>query len=150
MNATDLEAILRGLAPTLKAIVADIAAIKARALTPMQMELLSNPEALRKAIGIPQEPAGSAITVEIIQSMIDTAIGAALAALPVARDGDRGPPGDPGRDGTSVTLDDVRPIISEEIGRQLAELMQERATIADFVRSIEQATAREVEHGFVA
>jgi hypothetical protein len=45
----------------------------------------------------------------------------------------------------SVTLDDVRPLIAEEVGRQLAEMLQERALVAEFVKSLEIGIKREIE-----
>jgi hypothetical protein len=125
MNVDDLEGVLAGLMPTFKALRAEIAELR------------------EKAQGVPEEPANSAVTVAVIQGMIDVAVGAAIASLAPPEKGAQGEAGRDGVDGTSVTLADVQPWISEEIGRQLAQV-QQRDTVADFVKSMEEGIAREL------
>lgn len=59
---------------------------------------------------------------DAMRSMIAASVAEAVAALPPPEPGRDGESikGDPGQDGASVTIDDVRPIIMQEIERQLA------------------------------
>lgn len=123
MKESELNAILTGLGPGLSAAMtkhalAATAPLYAR-IAELEAKIAAVPEGKQGPQGIPGDP-GPPVEMQIIENMIATMVGDAIASLPPPKDGRDGEPGPPGKDGESVTLQDVQPWISEEIGRQLA------------------------------
>lgn len=139
MNASELSAILSGLAPGLHAAV-DKAALSASApllarIAELEAKIAAIPDGKQGPQGIPGDP-GAAVPMQVLQNMVEIAVGEAMAKLPPAKDGERGPRGEDGKDGTSVTLQDVQPWISEEIGRQIAIVLDKAMpTHAEAIRA---------------
>lgn len=150
MNASELSAILSGLGPGLHAAV-DKAALAAAApllvrIAELEAKVAAIPEGKQGPQGIPGDP-GAAVPMQVLQNMVEIAVGEAMSKLPPAKDGERGAPGEDGKDGTSVTLQDVQPWISEEIGRQLALVLdkampaQAEAIRAEILKAVAEIPA---------
>ena len=155
MKQTELDALLRGLMPSVREAMKSAAAIEIdRALAPLRamieqtekaigdIELLPGPPGPQGLQGVGGDP-GPGVELATIEAMIEAAVADALDKRPVPEDGEDGEPGPAGRDGASVTLEDVQPFIAEEIGRQLAALMEQRASVVDFTKELLAGIERE-------
>jgi hypothetical protein len=152
MKPTELEAILRGIAPVLREQNARMKSMQDAMREEIikavgGVQLLPGPPGPQGAPGVGGEP-GPGVELQTIEAMIETAVAAAWEKMPVPEDGEDGAQGPPGRDGESVTLEDVQKLIADEVGRQLGALFdQQRAASAEYTKELLAGIGREVTRG---
>lgn len=141
MNIKELQALIDGLAPVLNGAIRDaveplqeqVAFLEKRLSEKPDFETLVNELVVKAVEAIPKPKDGQDFPREEVEKMVSDAV----AAMPTPKDGEPG---------TSVTADDVAPLIAEEVARAVGAIPApkdgESVPIEDVQRMVEEAVTK--------